>query len=546
MRIVYFFFAIMFLFSADVFGQQNLLPYSDVEKKLDDLILRQHYFVKKREDMIAGLKQQAALVKREPGKYFDANYRIYEGYRKFQSDSAIAYVLKCQTLAHELKDDALRIRVDLDLAALYSTVGRYIESKKLLENIDRNKLDPKFLPSYYETYSSFYSHYGQSNNMSTYYQQSELYRDSLLSVLDRSSEQYAIVQATQTLFKGDRNAAEGMLLKLLDTYQNDLENKAMTAYFLGLIYQQNNDIPKKKYYYAVSACADIEHATRDNASLQDLALSYYEQGDFDRAFKLIEKAIDDAMVSNVRYRVIEGTSFYPLINAAYQQRIEQQKKVLLIYLILISVLSVVLIAGIVYLYRQMSHLAKTRKALSETNERLKDLNEDLSLVNMNLSESNHIKEEYIARFFDMCSSYIDKMEDLRKSVLKQASNNQIKPLIEQLKSTRIVEHEVEELYKNFDRIFLNLYPAFIQDFNSLLLAEEQIWPKKGELLNTELRIFALIRLGITDSVKIAGFLRYSLRTVYNYRTKVRNKAAVERADFEDIVRQIGLKVRNNH
>jgi len=134
--------------------------------------------------------------------------------------------------------------------------------------------------------------------------------------------------------------------------------------------------------------------------------------------------------------------------------------------------------------------------------------------------------------------YIEKIDSLRKTVIKKATSNQFDGMIEQLKSPKLIDKEVTELYHNFDRIFLNLYPSFVDDFNKLLKDDEHIYPKKGELLNTELRIFALIRLGIDDSIKIASFLRYSLRTVYNYRTKVRNKASVSRADFEDFVKLI--------
>jgi DNA-binding CsgD family transcriptional regulator len=168
------------------------------------------------------------------------------------------------------------------------------------------------------------------------------------------------------------------------------------------------------------------------------------------------------------------------------------------------------------------------------------LNDEINQTNLKLSESNHIKEEYIAQFFDMCSSYIDKMEDIRKALLKKATNQQWDALREQLKSTQMEEREVQQLYVNFDRIFLNLYPTFVDEFNALLQEDEKIYPKKTELLNTELRIFALIRLGIDDSVKIASFLRYSLRTVYNYRTKVRNKAAGNRDAFKAAVCQIAV------
>lgn len=178
-------------------------------------------------------------------------------------------------------------------------------------------------------------------------------------------------------------------------------------------------------------------------------------------------------------------------------------------------------------------MVKLNGEISETNDLLQERN-------IQLSESNHIKEEYIAHFLDLCSTYINKLEDYQKSLQKKAMNKQLDELFKMLRSTRMVENEVEALYVNFDRIFLGLYPTFVKDFNALLQPEERIVLKSEDLLNKELRIFALMRLGVTDSVRIAAFLRCSLSTIYNYRTKVRNKALVPRDEFEGWVMRIGI------
>jgi cell division protein FtsB len=185
-------------------------------------------------------------------------------------------------------------------------------------------------------------------------------------------------------------------------------------------------------------------------------------------------------------------------------------------------------------------LSESGKKLAALNDDISRANKQLQESNAQLSESNHIKEEYIAQFFDLCSTYISKLESYRITLNKKAVAKQHDELFKMLKSTTMVDTEVEELYNIFDSIFLNLYPTFVKDFNALLIKEEQVVLKQGELLNTELRIFALIRLGITDSVKIAAFLRYSLSTIYNYRTKARNKAAVSRDEFEIMVSRIGI------
>jgi len=199
----------------------------------------------------------------------------------------------------------------------------------------------------------------------------------------------------------------------------------------------------------------------------------------------------------------------------------------------------VLVLLFVYLYKQLRRVYRIKEELSQTNAKLARLNEELGEKNEQLSDSNAVKVQYIARFFDLCSMYIDKMDDYRKSLKKLAQDRKFDELNRRLKSTSMLEDEQDELYKNFDAIFLNLYPSFVEDFNALLTEDERIVLKQEDLLNKELRIYALLRLGITDSVKIASFLRCSLSTVYNYRTKVRNKAAISREEFEKMVMKIG-------
>lgn len=295
----------------------------------------------------------------------------------------------------------------------------------------------------------------------------------------------------------------------------------------------------------MSAITDIKNCKKDNASMQSLALVYYKKEDINQAFRFMQEAIDDAVSCKVRYRTVEASESYPIINSAYIEKEKKQRLQLQAYLILISIMTFVLILGTLYIYRQVKKLAKTRKELYRSNRALNKLNLDLQKAIDSLQEANHIKEEYIAHFFDLCSTYIDKIEEYRKNLNKLASRNKLEELFKEIKSNAIVEEEIQDLYKNFDTIFLNIYPTFIEDFNALLLPEEQIYPRQGELLNTELRIYALIRLGIKDSVKIASFLRYSLRTVYNYRTKIRNKAAGKREEFENLVEKIGY-IHNNH
>ena len=265
----------------------------------------------------------------------------------------------------------------------------------------------------------------------------------------------------------------------------------------------------------------------------------YAAGDLSDAFKYAQAAIDDALFSNVQFRTAQMAEFYSIINASYQAKEARSKSTLQHYMLLISLLSVVLALLFAYLYKQLRKLSRTKEELSQANLRLTQLNDELNDKNAQLSDSNDLKEQYIARFFDLCSLYIDKMDSYRKTLNRLAQNRQFDELFKRLKSTSMMENELDELYKNFDAIFLNLYPTFVADFNSLLIPEERIALRPGDLLNKELRIYALLRMGITDSAKIASFLRCSLSTVYNYRTKMRNKAALSREKFEKMVAEIG-------
>lgn len=537
----HFLLTVCFLFSGNfAFSIGNVdSVYTRLNKVMDN---RQLYMANKEEKILA-IKQLLNMGNLSPQQAYDINLKLCNEYKKFKSDSAVFYMLKNVQIGKDLGSQYMRNKAEIELAWLYSTAGLYIESKNLLDNIDRVTLDPKLLPDYYECYNEFCSHYGQSNNYNVYYAKSELYRDSLLKVLNPGSLKYQIASAENILYKGKRREAETALLALLERTTDKNPERAVIAYLLGRMYMDEKKMELQKLYFAVSAIADVENSIKDNASLQSLALTFYKEGDIDQAFRFIEAAVSDALFCNVRYRTVEGSSFYPIINASFQEKEKKKKMEFRLYLILISILSLFLIAGIIYTYKQMKRVSRIRAELFSTNEKLSKLNSQLQHANDNLSESNHIKEEYIAHFFDLCSTYIDKLENYRKSLHKKAVNNQLDELFKTLKSTGIVETELEELYKNFDTIFLNLYPTFVRDFNVLLVPEERIHPRHGELLNTELRIFALIRLGITDSVKIASFLRYSLRTVYNYRTKVRNKA-IARESFEEMVKEIGTLKRD--
>lgn len=288
----------------------------------------------------------------------------------------------------------------------------------------------------------------------------------------------------------------------------------------------------------------------------------YEDGDYDRAYRYMKQALEDAIFCKAYLRTIEISQMMPVIDKAYQLQNDAEERHLVIFLIVVSVLAVLLFIGGWILYLHTQKIKRARKDLSQANKQLVKLNQELQrvndemlILNDDLSEANQaltksnerlsevcmIKDEYVGKYMEQCSIYIHKLEEYRKLLIRKSAVGKMEDLLQAIRTEQFIKDELHNFYANFDRIFLRIFPHFVEEFNYLLADGEGIYPKPGELLGTELRIYALIRLGITDSAKISHFLRYSRNTIYNYRTRIRNKAVGSRETFEERVMRIGLK-----
>ncbi|WP_380893499.1 DUF6377 domain-containing protein [Sphingobacterium tabacisoli] len=503
-------------------------------------------YIQEKERRIENIKLRFSEKNLSTLQVYTINKAIFEEFRTLQIDSAINYVEENAKLAKLLGLDYVN-ECRLLLSNLYTISGRYIESNELLDLMYHSNLAEWLKSGYYEAKKKLYSAYTAQHPSNPVYQKwSEEYRDSLLGTLDTSSNQYKTVLAEKLRLQGKTSIAKHILLSVIKNVKVNTHEYAIITSAIGNLYKDEANLDKQKHYFCLSAIADIKNAIRENTSLQSLAIALFETKDIDRSYRYSKQSMEDAIYCNAPLRTLEISRLYPIIDSAYQEKSEIQWRQLFTYLILISMLSVGLFFAVFYIIRQMNRIAKSKMELHHANSLLKELNETLQIansevqtVNEKLAESNRIKEEYIGNFLDLCSSYIIKLEDYRKNLHKKATNGKTDELLKLLKSSSIAEQELKQLYKNFDKVFVHLYPDFVDEFNKLLLKEEQFVLKPGEVLNTELRIFALIRLGIQDSSRIANFLRYSASTVYNYRTKVRNKAGVPRETFESMVMTIG-------
>jgi hypothetical protein len=517
--------------------------------KLDQAIKERPIYMEQKELKLVELKR--LLHRQIPDEErFAILGTLLDEYRSFNTDSALHMAEEREQIAIRLGNREYIDNARMNKADVLGMTGMYKEVMDLMRNIHIDRLPVDIHPYYYHIYRTVYGLMADyavtAYEKKLYTELTDKYRDSLLLVNKDNLLIHTLIQSDQYNVRNEYDKAIRLLtdyLALQKDYEHDV---AICAYTLSESYRLKGDKEKEKEYLIVSAMADMKTAVREYISLRKLAVLLYQEGDIERAYSYVKICMEDAAACNARLRKLEILEIFPIINDAYQQKTEKQQEQMKWALVSISLLSLFLLLAIFYVYKQMKKVAAARREVIDANKRLKELNDELHLSNAQLKEANHsiaensyLKEEYIGIFLTQCSVYLEKMDNYRRSLGKIAATGNVEELYKNIKSSKFIEGELKEFYTNFDNTFLQLFPTFVEDFNALLADDEQISLKAGERMNTELRIFALIRLGITDSVKIAQFLRYSVTTIYNYRTKVRNKAAGDRDLLEQEVMTIG-------
>ena len=506
--------------------------YDGILNELDEVIARKHEYRAKHEQTIAQLKQQLVAETDNAEKYKLCG-ELFNLYLHYQADSALHYVEEKQKYASAVSDEGVETTLIINRADAMGVMGAYNEALTELQKINRQSITPELLLSYYyalRTYYGWMADYTIVNEeKQKYIEKTACYRDSVLLLVPEGANK-SISLAEKMILDSQAEQAIPILNKALSE-PLDMREKAYVNYTLALVYETKNDVDMQIYYLAQTAILDLTASVREYASLQKLARVLYQQGNIERAYEYLSCSMEDAVACNARLRFLEVTEYYPIIDQAYSEKEVQEKRMGWILFLTVSILAVALVILALYLYHGMKNLSLVRQHLSLTNGQLKAVNEKLE-------QTGKIKEVYIARYLDRCVSYLNKLEQYRRSLEKLAMASRIEELFKAIRSEQFLRDERKNFYTEFDKSFLELFPNFIEDFNNLLTDDAQIYPKPNELLNTELRIFALIRLGVTDANSIAHFLGYSLATVYNYRSKIRNKAKGDKENFEQEVMKL--------
>lgn len=511
--------AILLLFTAITSPLSGVVRSPDIASldSLDCAIKNRHLYMDIQYAKINNVKQQLNTPGILPEQQYHINQELFYRFKTINCDSAFHYADKKLKIAEILQKQDWIDESKLHLSSVFYVIGMYREAFDILKTIDVNRLDNNLKISYYNNYKEIYGYYSSGNNVyaQQYKQISNAYRDSLLSLLTPDSNHYLIVFAEKLLEEGKLSDAETVLTGILTSLSFKNHEFAILNYAIAEVYRKKGTVDLAIKHYAIAAETDIRNVIKENAAMRTLAVLMYESGNLNRAYEYIKCSLEDAIFCNARMRTVEISAIFPIIDTAYQEQTVKQKNQMKHYLLLTGILSFFLIVALGYVYKQMKKLSIVRKELHHINQQLNDLNSQLLSTNNQLKETNHrlfetnhLKEEYIGHFLDLCSSYIDKLESYRRMLFKKASSAQWEALHSTLKSKEFIDAELKALYDHFDNIFLHLFPNFIAEFNQLLKEEERFVLRQGELLNPELRIFALIRLGINDSYKIAAYFHY--------------------------------------
>ncbi len=519
--------------------------------ELDRVMAEKKRFDGEKEKRINGLKSLLAYKKSSVSdtEKYQINNKLIEEYWSYSFDSTITYLNRNTQIAKRLNNVQWINKSNLDLALLLASSGTYKEAQDILGTIRKEELSIPQLKEYYNCYRKIYSDLDyfslEHDYKKEYFKLYKRYTDSIKPLISGDEDEYLYLQEWELLDQGRFDDCLKINSLRLSKVTIASKEYSYITFQRSMIYEQMNNREMEKKYLALSAISDIMDSRKDNASLAKLAFRIYEKGDIETAYRYIKYSFEDATFYNSKLRFIEIANSFSLIMESHQKESDRKNRALLIFTIVVSLLSFILLALLYFVHKQKKTLQIAKNELHKINGQYRELNislantmEELKLSYYGLSEANTIKELYIGSFMKICSDFIDKLDKYRLTVNNMLRTKKYIQLFEMTKTSNAIEKEVELFYKTFDTTFLSLYPTFVDDLNDLLLDEERIELKNNEILNTELRILAVIRLGINDSARIAQLLRYSVNTIYNYRAKVKNKAKIK-VDFENQILKIG-------
>jgi hypothetical protein len=509
-------------------------------KGLDQVISNKEMIEGQKENRIlrlrAGISSAVSDVERY-GIYND----LFNEYFQYNIDSTISYAYRKIELAESIGNDELIKDAVLDLADRYAMSGLYDAILSLFGEYDYQWLEEA---RYLSILNTVYSNLSKSSNdlvlAMKYSRAKDVYQQQLLSTLNDDDIGRIFIQTDILLENNKAQEVLDLLLPWVASNDPALEDQGVIYYTMARAYSMIGDIENAILWYAKSARSDLLVPKYEYRSLYELASCLYEKNDIERAYTYITRSVQDAVRSNAQLHKQFSYQILPVISSSYDKFLSQKNRAIVSALLASCILLFFLVILSVFLIKERDRVLVAERQTKESNQMLQQLTDQLQ-KNINiLQETNQVKEMYLGRYLNMCSEYIDGLEKYRTSLRKAVKDGE-DPMTA-LKSKEFMEKALNDFYNQFDATFLDLFPDFISQLNELLQEDKKVsYHSKERLLTTELRVLALIRLGVDDSVKIASFLRRSVSTVYNYRVKMRNASVCDREDFENRIMDIGTR-----
>lgn len=517
--------------NADLEDEDELLH------RLDQYIARRDEFSSKKEKKLIRMKKKLNLTsgKRERLSLYNQIYREYYTYRY---DSAMVYAKRGLQLAEQLHDDYYINLNKINRAAVLSTGGFYSQAEDLLLSLKPEDISPKLMQYYYYTLTWVYNYWGAFCERSEFKEEMQnkkrLYLAKTLEYMGnkQSALYYYLSGELEYLQHRTDKKVLGWYQKALAASPVDSRVHASAAYCIARYYQDNEQMDIYEKYLVQAAISDQVCPLKENLALQELSTYLYNKDAkyAKRVSKYIYCSMEDAQFYNNRLRMVEISRIFPLITETNHQREIRQNRIITISLVVVSIVSLGFLAMMFFVFRINKRLAKSRREVRSQNMLLEELNQKLL-------NTNKRRETYMRLFMDISAVYIKKLDDYRKLVSRKIKAKQTADLLTAINSYKLAEEEASSFYIRFDRAFMDLYPNFVDEFNQLLLPEKQIVLPAPNSLTKELRIYALMRLGITDGQELATLLFYSTQTIYNYKTSIR-KRAKDLTTFDAAINQL--------
>ena len=465
---------------------------------------------------------------------YDICGRLYEEYKVYQFDSAYVYTQKLISISKSIKDLPKENESRIKVSFLLLSSGMFKETFECLNQINTRVLNDSSKLEYYSIKSRAYSDLAEYNSDKNYAPFDNIeaikYIDSAINLAKPNSFEKLYHQGNRQVIAGQIQEPSPYFISLLTHYQISEHHRAMVATGLSFFYNRPEQNDERVYLMAVGAINDIRSSTKETLAIFKLGQQLYKNGNIQDAYTFTQQAMDDADFYGARLREIKIGAVLPVIAAQINISTEKEKDKFLVYLLSIAVVAILISLVSFIVFNQLKRLKVKEKIIEEKNVQLEKINDKLI-------EDTHIKEEYIGYFFNVISGYILKLEKLKRNVERKVSIKKYDDILLSVNEINI-KKERETLFYTFDHIFLKIFPNFINTFNSLFKKEDQIWPKDHEVLNTDLRIFALMRLGISDNETIANILEYSVNTIYVYKMRIKAKALVPSDQFDHKIMDI--------